>query len=314
MTLIQKSLVAVALTSAIWAGSPIQAAGAPMTAADAAIVVASQGGVSVTLADVDAFAASRIPEKDRFGFFNSPERIQTLVTNLLQQKQLAAEAKQAGLQNDPVVKAQIELAAEEVLAKLRLADIRKDVKLPDFSQRAKEEYLAHKEKYAIPGKLDVKHVLISTSSRSEEDARKLADQVDKEARAQPDQFDSLVDKYSDDPSKSSNHGLMTEAGSDRYVREFSNAAKALKKPGDISPVVKSDYGFHILKLVDRTPDTQRTFDQVKEEIVKQLSDEYVANAVKDRLDQLRGQKLDANPDAVASLRTRFGEQPAAEQK
>ncbi len=50
-------------------------------------VVASQGGVDVTLADVDAFMA-RIPERDRAGFLNSPKRIESMLGNLLVQKQL----------------------------------------------------------------------------------------------------------------------------------------------------------------------------------------------------------------------------------
>ena len=55
-------------------------------------VVARQGGVDVTLQDVDA-AAAKIPEGDRAGYFDSPKRIESIVGSLLYQKQLAVKAR-----------------------------------------------------------------------------------------------------------------------------------------------------------------------------------------------------------------------------
>lgn len=278
---------------------------------DSSAVVASQGGVSITLGELDAYAASRIPEKDRAGFFNSPQRIEMLITNQLVQKQMAAEARKAGLQNDPVVKSQIELAADETLSKVRLERLRKEIKVPDFSAMAKEEYSARKEKYVTPGRFDVKHVLITTNNRTDEEAKALAETVEKEAKANPDQFDALVEKYSEDPSKTANLGLMSQVDSGRYVSEFSDAAKALKNPGDISPIVKTKFGYHVIKLIARTPQQQRSFADVREEIISRMSNEYVDKQVKNYADQLRNQKMDANPDVVASLRDRYVKQPPA---
>lgn len=267
--------------------------------------VASQAGASVTLADIDAFA-ERIPPNERAAVFDNPKRIEAVILNLLMQKQLAAEARQSGLAKDPKVQKEVDLAVDEALSKARIQQLRDDVKMPDFGELAREEYLGHKEKYAIKGKLDVKHVLISDSSRSDEEAKKLADTVEKEARAHPDQFGDLVEKYSDDPSKSQNQGLMTNVGSGRYAQAFVEAAKALKKPGEISPVIKTQYGYHVLMLVDKTPDQQRTFDQVKPQIIAQLESDYVNKELQKHTDGLRNQHLDANPDLVASLRTRYG--------
>lgn len=272
---------------------------------DASTVVASQGGVSVTLGELDAYAASRIPEKDRAGFFSSPQRIEMLITNQLVQKQMAAEARKAGLQNDPLVKSQLDLAADETLSKVRMERLRKEIKVPDFTALAKEEYAAHKEKYATAGRFDVKHVLITTTNRSDEEAKALAETVEKEAKADPGRFDSLVEKYSDDPSKTSNLGLMTQVGSGRYVAEFTQAANALKEPGDISPVVKTKFGYHVLKLIARIPDQQRSFADVRDEIIARMSNEYVEKQMKGYVDQLRSQKMDAQPEVVASLRDRY---------
>jgi parvulin-like peptidyl-prolyl isomerase len=268
-------------------------------------VVARQGSATVTLAEVDAFA-QRIPPKDRPGFFDNPQRLEALISNLLMQKQLAAEARAAGLDRQPSTTAQIDIAVDEVLAKQRLTDMRENAKIPDMSELAQEQYIAHKEKYVTPGTLNVKHVLISDKSRSEEEAKAIAETVDKEAKAAPDKFDELVEKYSDDPGKSSNKGLITQAGSNRYDPAFSQAAEALKKPGDISPVVKTKFGFHVLELVSRTPDQQKKFADVRDQIVAQLRDEYVDKAVKEHTDALKNLPMDANQDLVASLRSRYG--------
>jgi len=159
--------------------------------------------------------------------------------------------------------------------------------------------------------LNVKHVLISTKERGEDEAKAIADTVEKEAKAHPDQFDALVEKYSEDPSKTANKGLMTDAGSNRYMPAFSDAAKALKKPGDISPIVKTKYGFHIIKLVERTAEHQQTFADVREQVVEQLRAEFIEKALKNFTDTLRNLPVDANPELVASLRTRYGSAPAS---
>jgi parvulin-like peptidyl-prolyl isomerase len=270
-----------------------------------ATVVATQGSATVTLADVDAFA-ERIPEKDRAAFFGNPQRLESLITNLLVQKQLSVEARAAGMDRDPAVQAQMSLATDDVLGKVRMQAFKRDLKLPDFNELAREDYVGNKERYALPGKLDVKHILISTASRSEDEARALADKVEKEAQANPDGFGDLIEKYSDDPSKVSNHGLMVDVVGGQYVPEFVAASKALTKPGALSPVVKTKFGFHVIKLVRHTADRQRDFNEVKGEIVTRLRDEYIEKAVTGHTNELRNLPMQASPDVVASLRTRFG--------
>lgn len=312
MSMILRSVLAAGVGTVMVLTSPAFAQEAAKAKDDSSTVIASQGGVSITLGELDAYAASRIPEKDRAGFFNSPQRIEMLITNQLVQKQMAAEARKAGLQNDPVVKSQIELAADETLSKARLERLRKEIKVPDFSALAKEDYAAHKEKYKLAGRFDVKHILITTKNRSDAEAKALAETVEKEAKANPEQFDALVEKYSEDPSKTANLGLMTQVGSGRYVPEFTNAAKALKNPGDVSPVVKTEFGYHVLKLIARTADQQRSFADVREEIISRMSNDYVEKQMKNYVDQLRSQKMDANPDVVASLRDRYVKQPPSD--
>ena len=291
-------------------GAQLAAAAEPTPAAKLPpdTVVASQGSATLTLADIDAFA-QRIDPKQRPAFFDSPKRLESLISNLLVQRQLAQEAQKEDLGKDPSVQAQIKIATEEILGNARVTQLRADVKLPDFDQLAREQYLAHKEKYVKPGQLEVEQILISIEKHTDADAKALAEDVREQAAAHPDQFEALVEKYSDDPSKAQNHGLITDAGSKRYVTQFATAALALKVPGEISPVVKTKFGYHVLKLIKRTSDEPLKFDAAKAEILEELRATYTDKAVTTHTDEVRNRHIDANPEVVASLRDRYGSVP-----
>jgi peptidyl-prolyl cis-trans isomerase C len=151
----------------------------------------------------------------------------------------------------------------------------------------------------------VQQVLISTKSRDDKEAKALADTVATEAKAHPDQFDALVQKYSDGESKAGN-GLVTGVTKATYGAPFLDAAKALKKPGDISVPVKTKDGYRVVKLVSRAADKQLAFAEVHDRIVERLKGDYVDKAVKQHVDEIRNQHVEANPALVASLRTRYG--------
>ena len=280
-------------------------------------VVASQGGAAVTLDEIDAFA-QRIPESDRAQFFNSPKRIEALINNMLLQKQLAALARKEGLDKSPDL---LKTAAEggisdEVLAKAEMNRFRTEIKVPDMAALAQEEYLAHKEQYATPAVLEVRHILISIHSRSEQETKDLADRVYEEVTKNPPQFEELVRKYSDDPSKANNEGVLKQVDEKTYDADLVAAARKLEKPGDISPLVKTSYGFEIIKLIKKEPAKPRSYDEVKDQIVETLRASYTEKTLKERIDTLRNKPLDANPELVASLRDRYliSAVPKAEEK
>ncbi len=267
-------------------------------------VVAEQNGVQVTLQDIDAFAA-RIPEKDRGGFFDSPKRIESTILGLLLKKQLTAQARAEKLDADPLVQRRVALSTEEALAAVQLEHYKDSLKQPDFSELAREYYLAHKGEFVEPGEVDVVHVLVSTKDRSEDEARARIGKVEAAARAHPDTFDKLVDEYSDDPSKADNHGLIEHAESGNMAAPFAKAALALTKVGQVSPIVKTEFGYHVLKLVRHKPDRQKSFDEIKVALIEKLRGDWVDQQMAQYTGDLRGKPLQASPDLVASLRTRF---------
>jgi parvulin-like peptidyl-prolyl isomerase len=267
-------------------------------------VVARQGGAEVTLQDVDA-AAAKIPEGDRAGFFDSPKRIESTVSNLLFQKQLAAKARAEKLDRDPLVKVEIAQANDDVLARVELDNFRKTLRLPDFEMLAKEYYAGHPDEFVEHGDVVVEHVLVSTKDHSEEEAKTRIGEVEAAARAHPDKFEDLVEKYSDDPSKSNNHGRVMRANTNKTTKQFAAEIGAMKWPGEISQVLKSDDGYHVIKFIENKPDRQRSFDEIHADLVLTLRRSFIATQLDQHTGEIRGNPLQANPDLVASLRTRY---------
>ncbi|RYD15599.1 MAG: hypothetical protein EOP90_06515 [Lysobacteraceae bacterium] len=271
-------------------------------------VVASQGAAVVTLADIDTYV-EHIPPVDRAKFFDNSRRVQSLLRNLLLQKQLAKAAVEAGLDRKPEFQAPLGQVTDAGLAKAEIERFRESLPKPDVAQLAKEEYLANREAYASPEVLDVKHILISTGTRGEAEARALADDVREQASKDPSRFDALIESYSEEPGKAQNKGVLHDAGSEEHAPEFAAAARALAKPGDVSPVVESSYGFHVIQLLSKIPAKQQSFEDVRERLEAKMLKDYTERAVHRYTDELRNHPIDANEELVESLRTRYG-QPA----
>ncbi|MEO5561435.1 MAG: peptidylprolyl isomerase [Dokdonella sp.] len=298
----KKSSVSFAMALALLAAGVASTVSA--VSPDSLAVVASQGGQQLTFGDIDD-SLERIPAAARAHFIDSPRRIEALLNNMLLQKQLAAQARAAGLDKDPDIAAATGLNQIELLAKARMKRFKDGIKVPDMAELASEEYIAHKERYGTPAVVDVKAILVSTASRTEEEAKALAATIAEEARKDPSQFDPLIEKYSDDPDKGTTHGVVKDAGGAFHASEFAAAANALQNPGEISPLVQTTTGFNILQLVSRVPAQKPTFEEVRQQIVARLGDEYTQKQQKDYIDGLRNNRIDADPDRVASLRTRY---------
>ncbi|TAH40681.1 MAG: hypothetical protein E6Q43_06235 [Dokdonella sp.] len=266
-------------------------------------VVAKRGDAVVTMLDLDA-ALLRVPERIRANVMNSPKRIEELIDRLLTNRQLANEGRAEKLNQGEAFNRAVQQETENLLSELRLIEMRSNLDVGKVDELARERYDVNPEAYAIQGTTSARHILIDTKSRSEEEARKLADELYARIAAGED-FDALVMKYSDDPSKTSNKGVIFAADSDSMDPAFADAVKKLANAGDISPVVKSSFGFHIIKLEQRTAAKPRSFDEVKQQIVAEIEKTMREAKVKEHLDELKAMPLEATPEVVASLRTRY---------
>ena len=244
-------------------------------------ILATRGDGVVTQDDFDA-AMGRIPEEDHGNFLRSSERFETMVSNMLLYSQLAAEARKAGYDADPLVAAQMKLAAEKELANAWLEEQVAGRETPDLEGLAREYYAANPNEFLSAPSVDVTHILVSNQSRSNEDARTIADEVLAKIKADPDSFDALVTQYSEDPSMVNNQGRFPSVKRGDMVREFEEAAFSLEE-GQVSDPVYTRFGYHIIRLNGKSEAGVRDFEEVKGGLMRK---ELRAHRERMRLDYL----------------------------
>lgn len=130
-------------------------------------------------------------------------------------------------------------------------------------------YQQNLAQYQTPAQVRASHILFKTEGKDEKAVQAKAEEVLKMAKAPGADFAALAKKYSEDESNSANGGDLDYFGRGRMVAEFEQAAFAMKT-GEISDLVKTAFGFHIIKMVDNKPEMTRPLAEVRAELEDQL--------------------------------------------
>jgi len=122
------------------------------------------------------------------------------------------------------------------------------------------------------GEVRVAHIMVKAGMDATDSARAAAklkiDEIYAKLKA-GDKFEDLVIKFSEDKGSAKNAGLLPPFGTGRMVPEFEKASFELKNDGDFSEPVKTSYGWHIIKRIERK--TVPAFDQKKNELKTQIA-------------------------------------------
>jgi len=130
------------------------------------------------------------------------------------------------------------------------------------------------------------HILISApkdaSAADKAKAKQKAEELLAQVKAHPDQFAQIAQQNSQDPGSASKGGDLGYFGRGMIAggQAFDDAAFALKKD-EISGIVQSDFGFHIVKVTDVKPAVTKPFDEVKDQIAKDLKTQLAGKAFTD---------------------------------
>jgi peptidyl-prolyl cis-trans isomerase D len=164
-------------------------------------------------------------------------------------------------------------------------------------------YNQRKDQYRVPDEVKVAHILIKTPAagadgkvdeKGVEEARKKAEDVLKQLKGGA-KLEDLAKKYSDDPGSAKQGGELGWIGRGRTVPEFEKAAFSQAK-GQTSDLVKSSYGFHIIRTEDKHEAHLKTLDEVKGEIEPLIRQQKAARMMEaagnSLLDQARSQGLE----------------------
>ena len=292
--------VLLSLFLAAWAGVAPGATATNAAPTPADTVLISGNTAKVTKADFDQ-EIKNVPADSRYDFLANLPRIQRLLERLFLNKAAVSHARAEGFDKDPEVIAEINHTIESKLAALYLTRLKDKIVVPDMEPRAKEVFRISADALAVPERVRASHILISTKKYSHDEALKRAQEVRAKALAGED-FSSLVNTYSDDPSAASNKGDLGYFSAEKMVPEFSKAAFALSKPGEISQPVESSFGYHIIRFADRRARKPAVYAEHRKELIEAAESTYRDNEMKTLIDKLAAsEKPKADQKAVEAL-------------
>lgn len=270
-------------------------------------VILKSGHVVITSEDVKYFVEQGIPEDKRQEALAKEGVYRQIAEGLYLTKKMAELASK----NKDVDSERIRWVGEYQTnnhLKESLLDRVADLALKEvnFDVTAKDIYEKEKSLFMTEEKTRVSHILISTQKKGKDEALNLA----KNLKARIDNgenFTELAVQYSDDPSVKLNAGDVGFFGEGQMVPEFEAAAKKMDKPGQISDIVKTQFGYHIIKFTARLAPIQKPFEEVKPLIIPELKQRLAAKFRQDFIQSvLGGSKLEFDEKALKSLQSSFG--------
>src|ERR1017187_4922423 len=170
-------------------------------------------------------------------------------------------------------------------------------------------YNSHRDQYRVAEQAKVSHILIKTplpgpdgkvDEKGVAEAQKRAEDLLKQLKAGA-KFEDLARKYSEDPGSAKEGGSLGWIGKGRTVPEFEKAAFSLPK-GQISDLVKSSYGFHIIRVDDRQDAHMKTLEEVKDQIEPILKQQKAQALAQKQAEELLQAAVKQGLDAAAAAK------------
>ncbi|HEY5995305.1 MAG TPA: peptidylprolyl isomerase [Gallionellaceae bacterium] len=225
---------------------------------------AKVNGVAIPQSLVDV----QVKEATSQGQPDSPELRNAIVDQMINVELLSQEAAKKGLDQQQDFKDRIEMIRKSSLARAYVQEYFKDH--PISEDKLKQEYDTLKPKMG-GSEYKVSHILVAT----EEEAKAIEAQLKKGAK-----FDKIAKDKSKDPSSAIRGGDMGWINPSNYVPPFADSVTHLKK-GQTSAPVQSQFGWHIIRLVDVRARAIPSFDQVRDELRQNMQQQAIQQMIGD---------------------------------
>ena len=276
-------------------------------------VIAIRGNGVVTQQMFDARMA-KIPQKDRSGVLSSPKRLKGMLADLALISQLSTEAEAAGFDKEEVVQSRIRLAAESELGNAWLDHYVDSQPDADYTSMAHEYYLLNQKYFEIKPSRDVSHLLVSTKTRTMEEAEERASVLLEQTKQDPSSFDQLILENSDDKSMPVNKGHFKAVSKGSMVKPFEEALFKLNTSGDISGLVYTQYGIHIIRLDGTHPLRIRDFDEVRVQLESSQKAEHLERVRLAYLEKLASMDAQISAEEIKVILSRYMDEDISQER
>lgn len=252
-------------------------------------VVAKVGATAITQEDVSK-EMNALPAQIQ-GMFQGPEGGSRFVDELVKKEILYQEAKKKGLENNPEYKKKVEdFRKLTLISTLLEKEIEDKAKVTD--KDIKDYYDANKKNFMSNNEVRASHILV----KSEEDAVKILDQIKKGGN-----FAKIAKASSLDAGSAKNGGDIGFFSRGQMVPEFERAAFSLKV-GEVSGPVKTQYGFHIIKVTGRKEGNIVEFEKVRPVLTQRLTAEKQKQVFDTYVNELKNSyKVEINKEAISRM-------------
>lgn len=269
-------------------------------------VILQGDGAKVTALDLERYITMRLPENQRLGIISRAGFFKEAVENIYLIRMLAAQ----GQVNDELDANVIQWGAQMDADRAYMASqldyfLNKQLDRVDWESRAREFYMVDKSRFHEEAKIHAAHILIKAVGRSDVEALELV-RVLRAQIMKGEDFLDLAKENSEDVSATRNGGDLGLFSRGRMVAEFEDAAFALTDVGDVSQPVKSQFGYHLIKLMGKKPASKQNFDDIKESLMSELRAEAWKVEYQNYLLKLKSDKnLDFSEKAMSQVVERY---------
>lgn len=260
--------------------------------------IITRQGVSVTTDDVDEFLLG-IPKQDRELFASNPQRLFEAIDGLLVNKSVYQDAQTNNVTDNEEVQAKIAQAERRIVIEAWLEEYVKRQPDADYRAIAEEQYILNKDQYVSPETVDVKHVLISTNDRNAQQAHQQAETILQQIKDGEITFDQAAAQSSEDPTYKDNQGLIK--GVRRGVTDpaFESAAFGLPEQAPLSEVVDTQFGSHIIYLVEKHASKNLEFAEIEDNLIEEARQNHRQKLIANYLDSIKKQEVNVNQEVLS---------------
>ena len=224
---------------------------------DAARNLAVVNGVPIPQARLDFVAKMQVQQGQK----DTPELRKQMKDVLITREIISQAAIKAGLDKSVEYQTQMDLARQQVLVNAYLEDFLKTHEPTEADLKAEYEKIKKEQFDPNAKEYKARHILV----KKEADAKAILAQLKKGAK-----FEDIAMKRSEDTGSKKKGGDLDRTDGSNMVKPFADALRALKKGETTQTPVQSQYGYHIIRVDDvRTPQFPE-FEQVKDQVSKQL--------------------------------------------
>ena len=171
----------------------------------------------------------------------------------------------------------------------------------------KQQYQANIQQYQVPNRVHVEHILFMTVGKTTdaevEEVKKKAEDVLKQVK-KGGKFEDLAKKYSEDPGSKDKGGDLNWITQGQTVPEFEKTAFTLN-PGQVSDLVKTQYGFHIIKVLEKETAHTKPFEEVKDSLRAPLLLSQADKLASDTADRLSAAIRQSNKISLDDLAKQY---------